>query len=279
MPWQWLAQVVWVQLFLTLISLPFLLWWGLPLSLLTLVGNIIFSPVIMVFLFLSTLLFFALLLGLPVGLLIALLEWVSGWWLWMLSFGGPGVLVAIPCPRWWILPLMPLSACVVLFHRHVATPCRRIVAYGALLGFFVMLCYATHKSGSIELPYGKKKVWYLYDEGARKHLLVDRDGVLKNSKGLLAWADYTVRSRLVRAGTVSVDVLVIVKPTERRLRAAYQVATRLSIPSILIPKSDTFTMPEPPQGVSVEQASLVDIECRMDTLGLYGKKIENRPTG
>src|SRR5437763_195216 len=76
-----IIRFVQLQLFITLFSLPLLISWGIPLSLLSPLGNLIFGPVLTIFLFLSSLIFFSELIGIPNGLLIALLEKITTWWL------------------------------------------------------------------------------------------------------------------------------------------------------------------------------------------------------
>ena len=61
----WLMRTIYVQLYLSLMSSPILIYWGLPVSLASPLGNILFNPLLVVFLFFSSLLFFTELLHIP----------------------------------------------------------------------------------------------------------------------------------------------------------------------------------------------------------------------
>ena len=55
---QWLTNFALVQLFLTLISLPILIAWGLPISCISPIGNMIYNPLLCIFTVYRTALFF-----------------------------------------------------------------------------------------------------------------------------------------------------------------------------------------------------------------------------
>lgn len=76
-----------IQLFITLVSFPILAAWGLPISLMTLVGNFTFSPLLTIFLLLSSLIFLTELLFLPNTFLISSLSFVVFLWEKLLFLG------------------------------------------------------------------------------------------------------------------------------------------------------------------------------------------------
>jgi hypothetical protein len=84
-----------IQTAMVLAVLPFLACWGLPLSLMSIVGNIIHSVFLTAFLMVSSLLFFATLLGLPVGPLVWVLTQIHTVWHWLLSCSSPCWLVTV----------------------------------------------------------------------------------------------------------------------------------------------------------------------------------------
>lgn len=77
----WIGKFLYLQLFISLIAFPLLLCWGLPISLLSPVGNLIFGPFLTVFLFLSSMLFFTELLYLPNGWIASVLDTFTQSWL------------------------------------------------------------------------------------------------------------------------------------------------------------------------------------------------------
>ena len=106
-----------VQLFLSLISLPILVAWGLPFSLTTVFGNLIFTPFLTIFLLISTGIFFLELLSLPNGWLIYLLEKLCTFWMYCLDNGSTAWLYGIDYYGLIICSVCALTACVLLHHK------------------------------------------------------------------------------------------------------------------------------------------------------------------
>ncbi len=92
----YLTHYIQIQLFITLMSLPVLMWWGLPFSLMSFVGNLIFSPIIVAFLTLSSLIFMTELASIPNYYLVWSLEKVTTVMTTLLSYGSKNWLVAFP---------------------------------------------------------------------------------------------------------------------------------------------------------------------------------------
>ena len=99
------------QLFITLISLPLLLSWGLPISLASIVGNLLFAPVLSAVLLLASLIFFGELFSLPTTLLTLIFEWITHGWFSLLTRGSPS----------WLW-----SCSSALFYSRGAYPCPTI---------------------------------------------------------------------------------------------------------------------------------------------------------
>src|SRR5689334_21691276 len=84
-----IVQVLNVQLSLSLVTLPMLMAWGLPISIVTLVATPLFAPFLSLFLFLSSFIFCALHLGLNPSFFVIFLDWITDFWLFLLSFSSP----------------------------------------------------------------------------------------------------------------------------------------------------------------------------------------------
>jgi len=106
---RWFLRFIQVQLFITTISLPILLSWGLPISLLSPLGNLIFFPVLVLFLLLSSLVFFFEIIHIPNEWLIYCLEKVTLAWFSILSIGnGATALIGFSKPPKLFLIALPL---------------------------------------------------------------------------------------------------------------------------------------------------------------------------
>lgn len=127
-----------IQCFVSLIALPLQSMWGLPISLLGPLGNILFNPVLVLFLSCAFLVFFLEIFSFPNGVFIALLEYLWSGWHMALAMGSPTALCAVPAlptwllclvgvltltiahlrlPRWWMQPLLwtLLGAAVICY--------------------------------------------------------------------------------------------------------------------------------------------------------------------
>lgn len=120
------------QLFVTLVSLPFLINWGLGLSLMGIVANLIFSPVITLFITLSSVLFFTELCGFTIPYLGWLINTVIDCWHWLLEHGNQHWLYAFARPSTIELVIIGLLPLIIL-HRWMDSPKRRITTMIILL--------------------------------------------------------------------------------------------------------------------------------------------------
>lgn len=93
-----------LQFLINLASLPILAYWGLPISLLSPIGNLFFTPLLTLFLVLSTLLFFASLLHIPCSMFVMCLEYLHYYWsiilnqatsLWLISCIKPSLMLTL----------------------------------------------------------------------------------------------------------------------------------------------------------------------------------------
>ena len=100
-----LKKAVTLQLAMTLAVLPFCAFWGLPVSLASIAGNLVHGVFLTSFLFLSSLLVCAVTLNLPTGPLVWLLTQLQAWWDYVLRFGSAS----------WLVTVTPLHVYVIFF--------------------------------------------------------------------------------------------------------------------------------------------------------------------
>src|SRR6266478_7808031 len=122
-----------LQLFITFISLPFLIGWGLPISLLTPISTVIFGPFLTCFLLISSLIFFLELFYIPNSILIWCLEQITHIWLMCLNLEQRTWLVGFIKPPVIILFLIPLVALVIIHNKKITTLSLRTIVLASLL--------------------------------------------------------------------------------------------------------------------------------------------------
>jgi hypothetical protein len=118
---QSLFKNIQLQLFISFISLPFLISWGLPISLVMPVSTLIFGPFLTCFLLISSLIFFLELLYIPNTLFIWCLEQVTNIWLACLNLEQRAWLVGFQKPPLLILCCIPFIALALVHSKKIIT--------------------------------------------------------------------------------------------------------------------------------------------------------------
>lgn len=229
----YLLAMLQVQLVLTLTSLPILIHWGLPLSYMTFVGNILFTPVLMVFIFTSSLLFFTEICNIPNQLVVNILETITSFWQFLLTKGNISWLYGFVHPG--ILPLLALglTSAVILITVFKAPLHQRIITYSLTLTIIVgsLLCYQKF----IYQPQGfhTTKCSISYDK---------KTGVTFIDKGFFASKKspdkavyFDLRPFIIkRYGSIQFDKLILTKPGIRAFQGALTCCKLFAIRSVRV---------------------------------------------
>lgn len=229
-------QIFYLQLFLTLFAWPILLAWGLPLSAVTVIGNVIFNPIAGLFLFISSLAFFCQLLNIPHGLLLVVIEWLSKGWLWILDQGSPAALIAFPTPCVVALLALPLASLVVIYSTWGK---RTVVATAVLLGLVLGSGWGLKQfvaaQGKIGIKAGNKRVWAIQWRG--EWVIVDVEGVLRWQRSADNWTNFTLLPELAKQGGIrGYSKVILLQPSVAAARTATLIAQRFSGYQVMIPE-------------------------------------------
>lgn len=211
---RWLEHCISVldlQMALTAISLPFIIGYGLPISIIAVIGNVLFGPFLTVFLLLASLLFVTQLLHIPNACFVVLLEWCNALWAKLLSFTSSAFLVSVPTMHMWSLALLFVVACLILCFP--LSKIQRLVLY--LLLLFSVLgslkLYAWLHHDVLTVKQGAKCLTFVKTSDQ----LVCIDGGVRNSRGLKSWFFYTVLPEMRKQlGTTSVTTYVALHPNK-----------------------------------------------------------------
>ncbi len=229
----WFYNFLHVQLFLSLMALPVLVAWGLPFSLTTVVGNLLFTPFLFLFLFLSTVLFFSELLQIPNTPLFYLLEKLHTFWLFLLNKGSTQWLYAIDTWGLFFCVGVSLMACIVLHHKQWGREKNswKVLIPLLLLPFFYQQMRAFFPYQGI-VTCIKKKVAITCSQG--KISIIDY-GALGEKKSAGTWVQYTFLSEIIkRCGSVRFDTITCSYPTVRTLEALATLCNHAPVKRILI---------------------------------------------
>jgi len=232
---QWLTHFIELQLFLSLISLPLLIAWGLPVSLLTPVANLVFNPVLTAFLFVSSLLFFTELVGIPNGLLVWCLNAITTWWTWVLDWYQNSWLIGfVKPPAWFLILILVLSlliiACKKRYSSHVI-----IIAMSILFGAIFIILYVQSRllSGVTHVAYNNDEIVIL--NHAHKTVVIDT-GIIGKRASAVSWVNYTLVPELIKkTGRLIIDHLIVMQPSIRTFEALASLSVKVQIKNIYLP--------------------------------------------
>ena len=230
-----LGKILELQLFLSVILIIILSYWGLPLSLVAPVSNIIFSPVLTVFLLLSSLIFFLELFYIPNGWLMYLLELLTHTWSKIMALADRSWTVSVSKPPILFALLTLVSTCAILQSKHLKSPGRRICSFAILLA--VILIYLRHTQIPTQdiqtITLHKKEVTTIYTEGT---LAIIDQGAFAQQACTRGWIEFTLLPLLRQ--TYATDIithLIMLKPTVKTLQALNELCSLTIVKNAYIP--------------------------------------------
>lgn len=221
------------QLVVSVVSIPILVGWGLPTSFMTFVGNLIFAPVLIAFLVLSSLIFFMQLLHIPNQFLISILSVISHTWINFLGTGQKSWLYGFYKPHTWILILIPTISFGILYLIRLKSAVFKTVIMSALIVIIV--------TGLTIYPYlHRKHITKCFAEG---RLVVDIDenfkvkfidnGFFNKHQSADKLIDYDIKQFLIKnTGKINIDSLVLLKPCYRTFKAGQECCIKLNVREI-----------------------------------------------
>lgn len=106
---------VYIQLAISFVYIPILIYWGLPISYMSVIGNLIFAPFLFLFIFLSFIIFSTEILMIPNNFLCTLLNYFSALWIKILALGSPKWLIGFACPGIFWLAIFTISGIIVIW--------------------------------------------------------------------------------------------------------------------------------------------------------------------
>lgn len=264
---RWLIHVITFQLFISLMSLPLLITWGLPLSLLSPLGNSIFNPLLAFFLLISSLLFIAELLYLPNQWLCWLLEKTNNLFIITSTYGDSSWLVGIrqlPTPLLFCIPLIGLW--IILTPRLHRQGARALALSATLIVIFagtyitdrpyLGTCASNHKHAPLIIAYTDHTL-AVFDQGA-----------LSASSRCHSWWDYTVMSHIIKkTGKTTIDYLVCLQPSSRTLEGITFIANITPLRHVILVLSQhTKNALQEELHSLINELSLKKISCTLQIL-------------
>ena len=231
---KFLVRSIQLQLYLTLISSPILIYWGLPISVVSPLGNIIFHPLLTIFLFLSSLIFFCQILHIPYGPLTYALQKSCHAFTYLLGFGSQEWLIGFAKPPFWTLCIAPLAALLIFSCKKTCTPYRSIwclLLLSLLLG--TIMKYNCRIQPITTIAYNNAELKLLY---ADNQLVLIDPGILGSKISAPSWVEFTLVPQIIQmTGKTTIDQIVILQPSQLTFDSLTTLAMTCQIKKIYIP--------------------------------------------
>lgn len=231
-----LAPILELQLFLTCISLPVLIGWGLPVSLVSICSTPLFAPLFTLFLLFSTVILITQLLHIPNAWPIYILECITNSWHYILSFNSPSWLISIVRPPIVVLLLLPAAALYILHQSHYKQSWQRALLFGVcLFGYIGLLKIATYIQPD--------KIYYIHCHDTPltvvRHngkLTIIDTGALGRRPCNQAWLEYTLMSSIrQQTGCDTITNLITLRCNSTTLEVIKELLLLYTIEHIYIP--------------------------------------------
>lgn len=208
-----------IQLFITNASLPILISWGLPLSLMSPIGNALFSPILTIWLFCASIIFVTELIYLPNNTIIYILEHVTLLYEYLLSCAPSWAILAIGLPPFWLIPFPLIISLYILYASWFNSSQRRIAGYLVTFFIFYLGCTAYHSlfplfNQSVECSPGKVHI-FAYP----KETWIIDPGYLNKNWADASWLNYQLLPSIIKqTHSCTIEGIVILHATYNTLK-------------------------------------------------------------
>lgn len=230
-----ISQACFIQAVLTVVSTPLLIAWGLPIAILGPIGNLIFTPFLLIFLALTIIITLCELLNLPDQIIITALEQFTNFWLKLTAWGPKNSLIGLPKTALLFFSLVALGT-VFLMLVTTKTQFKKILVINLIVmcigtSYFKYLpnipaqeLVITHQKYQLNISYKNQQIY-----------LTDRTRLLAHVYNPVAWCEHTLRPLLIKNfGDAPIAELNLIKPTARIKNLAPEMQKALSIKKIVI---------------------------------------------
>lgn len=234
------------QLFVSSIATPILVHWGLPTSIMSFLGNLLFFPFLAMFLFISSIVFFSELLHIPNNCIVCILEIIVKLWKGIFSYNSTSWLVCFSLKSLPIFWAGALASIIVLYHPK--TRQTKISTIILLIIFvttnFIGKILTQPKNTIFKVQYKKNSATVIKNKN--QTIVVD-PGILGTARST-QWIEYTFIPELIKqTGSLKINKLIIMKNQKNIFQDVTSLLQKCKIDKIYMPESsknsDTETLP------------------------------------
>ncbi len=230
-----ISQAVFIQAVLAVVSTPLLIAWGLPIALLGLIGNLIFTPFLLIFLALTIIITVCELLNLPDQLIITALEQLTSFWLKLTHWAPKNSLIGLPKSAVLFFGLVALGTIICMliinktqFKKVLLTSMILMLIGGSFFKYFPQTqtqeLTITHQKYQLNINYQNQKIY-----------LTDQTRLLAHVYHPVGWCEHILKPILIKNfGDAPIAELKLVKPTTRIKNLIPEIQQSLGIEKVVI---------------------------------------------
>jgi len=192
-------------------------------------GNLIFTPLLTLFLWGSSLFSFFTLLQLPYHWITCFLDYVTISWNYILSFSQPTWLIGLSHSM--LLPSITIALGIIVFYTLYNPNKKQAFIFLGSCFVILFLCKQSITKKSF-YQIGNLPLYTLHINN--KTYLLD-NGALCSKQNFYSWIDYTILPELIKtAGITTIDTLILYKPSKRLAKITRQFAEQTNVKNILV---------------------------------------------
>ncbi|MBI2353196.1 hypothetical protein HYV11_03090 [Candidatus Dependentiae bacterium] len=225
----WLIAFLELQFIISIISLPILIHWGLAVSFMLPIANLIFTPLLSLFLWVSCLFALCNIMQLPCSFIVTILDGLAHCWHYLLSFATPQWLIGFDTFMIW--PAITIAIFLFfLYSFFYPTKYKSLLILGSCCIMIFFIRWIRNVNGIYPL----KNLKMIALKINKKNYLIDH-GSLCAKRNFYSFIDYTILPELVKIGAITtIDTLILYKPNKKLAQIAEQFAQQTCVKTILI---------------------------------------------
>jgi hypothetical protein len=228
------ARLFYIQLVMSIYSMIIVVFWGIPFCPLSFLGNILFSPVLTIFLGLCTLLFFTELCFIPNKYIIYLIEIISSWWIYVLQLGSTTAYnITFAKPSYLLVITMAYATFFVII-QPIDYKKKNIYLICILgLSFWLMAQPQIFCPTVIDVPCTQGNLYLIKNNN---ELMIVDPGYLGRYVSAQSYVEYTLLPTIrMRYGTETIDHIIILQPSLNLFHAINKLLQIAKVKHIYVP--------------------------------------------
>lgn len=219
-----------LQFVISLMSLPLLILWGIPISIMSPLANLIFTPLLILFLWISCLASICIITHIPCNVFEIILNKITDLWLYLLTFSKPTWLVGFPIKMLYLSLIIFIT--IALWYIFIRPTQKTTVIFLISCWFFMILVqpFFTNKIKLEQIS--DLHLWAL--RIANKTYLID-NGALCTHKNMYTNLDYTILPKLIyHTGCTTIDTIIFNKPSTQIIKIAEQCSKQFNCKNFIV---------------------------------------------